>query len=104
MPPRVYLKILHITRRYNKINSRKKIIKTLTCSLCTIDECFTNIAVCEHARGTDIVPIFTCERVDAKKKKHNTLNTQSHTFWDMDIKAPMYGYVNRKSLYLHLLF
>lgn len=61
-----------------------RMIKTLTCSLCTIDECFANIAVCEHAWGTDIVPILTGERVDAENMKNNRLkNDRSQIFWDI---------------------
>lgn len=41
-------------------------ILTLTCALSTIDECFTNITVSEHAWGTNVVPILTGERVNTK--------------------------------------
>lgn len=109
MPRRVYTQILHTTNvvqiYINGVDT--KIIKTLTRSLGTIDECFTNIAVCEHARGTDIVPIFTSERVDAENKKYNTFkkrsasNTPGHDNFYTYVR---YGYVHRKTVYnLHLL-
>jgi len=96
MPPGVYTQVLHTTQHRFNLNqlSGYKYYQTLTRSLCTIDECFTNIAVCEHARGTDIVPIFTSERVDTENKKYNTFkNGRRQTLQDMLVYTHMYGMV-----------
>jgi len=85
-------------------------MKTLTRSLCTIDKCFADIAVCEHARGTDIVPILTRERVDAENNKYNakikkTIGVRNIPGLD-NLYIRMYAIVTliRKTVYnLHLL-
>lgn len=53
-----------------EISSNTKIndFVTLTRSLSTIDKCLADITVCEHTRSTDIVPILTCERINARVK------------------------------------
>ena len=81
MSSSVYIKTAYNNSEHNvvviKIKVYTKMFKTLTGSLCTIDECFTNIAVCKHARGTNIVPILTRERVDAENTKYNILKKRS---------------------------
>lgn len=57
------------TEVMKKININDSV--TLTCSLGTIDEGFTNIAVCEHTWSTDIVPILTCEWINTKYGEQN---------------------------------
>lgn len=61
---------LRVLVKLNQLGEYK--MNPLTCSLSTIDKCFANITVCEHAWGANVVPIFTCERIDAKQE--NKLN------------------------------
>lgn len=39
-------------------------LKTLTSSLCAVNECLADISVCEHGGRLDVVPLLSAERIN----------------------------------------
>ena len=42
--------------------------KWLTCSLCSVDNSLPNVALIEHGRSPDVIPVLARERIDTVEK------------------------------------
>lgn len=51
-----------------KMLCKKQIKIGHTSSLCSIDQSFPNISHTEHGWGFDVIPIFSCKRINTEKK------------------------------------
>ena len=72
----------------------REVKDALTGSLGSVDQCLANLAVGEHGWGFHIIPVLTCERINAEINNYESVNfTAPHLYehYSQASKSPSFA-------------